>query len=234
VSGGQPLVRFGNPELQVELEHARASQEEVETRIRIARANAVANLKPLFDQLHTATNRVAKLLRDQAALTITARHDGLWVAPDIKDYVGRWIPRGMVLGLLVNPASFQFTAVVKQEYSQRLFGRGLKGAEVRLYGEVGDVIDGQRCEIVPGGQRILPTPALGWHGGGPVPVLPNDRDGTKTAEPFFEVLVRLPSNASAHLLHGRTGRIRFDQPAEPLLPRWIRSLRQLLQKRYQL
>jgi hypothetical protein len=36
------------------------------------------------------------------------------------------------------------------------------------------------------------------------------------------------------LLDGRSGEIRFDLPAEPLLPRWTRQLRQLLQKRYQI
>jgi hypothetical protein len=36
------------------------------------------------------------------------------------------------------------------------------------------------------------------------------------------------------LIHGRSGRIRFDLEPEPLLPRWLRRLWQLLQKRYQL
>jgi hypothetical protein len=35
-------------------------------------------------------------------------------------------------------------------------------------------------------------------------------------------------------MDGRIGEIRFDLPSEPLLPRWMRSLRQLLQKRYQI
>jgi hypothetical protein len=36
------------------------------------------------------------------------------------------------------------------------------------------------------------------------------------------------------LLHGRSGKIRFDLDPEPLLPRWLRRLYQLLQKRYQI
>lgn len=234
VAAGQPLLRLDSTELVLELSHARASKAEIEARIRAARANASYNLKPLFEALETATNRIAKLLKDEAALTLCARHDGLWVAPEVKDYSGRWIPRGTPLGLLVNPAAFQFTSTVKQADAERLFGRDLRGAEVRLYGEVGKTIYSRRWEIVPGGQEVLPSPALGWQGGGEVPVVPNDPSGTRSAEPFFEVRVEIPANAAPVLFHGRSGKLRFEKDPEPLLPRWIRSLRQLLQTRYQI
>jgi hypothetical protein len=44
----------------------------------------------------------------------------------------------------------------------------------------------------------------------------------------------LDSPNGVALLDGRSGRISFKLQAEPLLPRWIRSLWQLLQKRYQI
>jgi putative peptide zinc metalloprotease protein len=234
VSAGQPLLRLRSVELEAELKHALASQEEIESRIRNARAKSTPNLKPLNELLVAATDRVIKVRRDLTALTITARHDGLWVAPETKDYLGRWIPRGTRLGLLINPKSYQFTSAVKQEDAERLFGRELRAAEVRLYGEVGKVIKAGRWKVVPGGQWVLPTPALGWHGGGEIAVRQDDASGTKTTEPFFEVHVEVPSEVPAHLLHGRSGKVRFTQNPEPLLPRWIRSLRQLIQKRYQL
>lgn len=234
VRAGQPLVRLHSAELEVELRSARSSQVEIETRLRAALAHALPNIKPLREQLDTATNRVAKLLADQAALTIAARHDGLWVAPGVKDFIGRWIPRGTSLGLLVNPSAFQFSATVKQEDAERLFARGFERAEVRLYGQGGEVITAGACRIVPGGQQQLPSPALGWRGGGEMPVAQDDPSGLRSAEPFFEVRADLPLNARPQLLHGRSGKIRFEQQWEPLLPRWIRSLRQLLQKRYQI
>jgi hypothetical protein len=58
--------------------------------------------------------------------------------------------------------------------------------------------------------------------------------GNKSAEPFFEVVGRLDPNRDVALLDGRSGRISFQLPAEPLLPRWVRSLWQLLQKRYEI
>ena len=85
---------------------------------------------------------------------------------------------------------------------------------------------------------MIPSPALGWHGGGEIAVAQDDPQGTKAAEPFFEVRAEVSSAAataaSLATLHGRSGKIRFDRKWEPVLPRCVRSLRQLLQKRYQL
>jgi len=234
VRADQPLVRLHNAELELELAQARAAQVEIETRLRSALARETADLKPLLSQLESATNRVAKLMADTSASIVRARHDGLWIAPDLNDSVGRWLPRGTPMGLLVNPSGFQFTATVKQEEAGALFARKLSGAEVRLYGQVGHVLKSPRWEVVPGGQRVLPSPALGWHAGGEMPVAPDDPHGVKAAEPFFEVRAELGLDGKLAFLHGRSGKIRFDQEWEPLLPRWIRSLRQLLQKRYQL
>lgn len=232
VTAGQPLLRLQSRELQLELTQARASKVETEARLRAALALEIADLKPLLGQFAAATNRLNKLLADEAALTIRARHAGLWVAPELKDSLNRWLPRGTSLGLLVNAASFQFTATVKQEEADALFARHLTGAEVRLYGQGHRVISVQRWEVLPGGQQVLPSPALGWHAGGEIPTAADDPHGVKSTEPFFEVRADLPDDDRVALLHGRAGKIRFDQAWEPLLPRWIRGLRQLLQKRY--
>ena len=140
--------------------------------------------------------------------------------------------RGTRLGLLANPAAFEFTALVKQEDGDALFARNISGAEVRLYGEVGHVVPIGKLRVIPGEQQTLPSTALGWMGGGEVPVAPDDPQ--KAAEPFFEVHAEIKPDHEAAILHGRSGKIRFDLEPEPLLPRWIRRLRQLLQKRYQL
>ena len=58
--------------------------------------------------------------------------------------------------------------------------------------------------------------------------------GNKSAEPFFEVLAALDAPGAVALLDGRSGKISFKLEPEPLLPRWTRSLSQLLQKRYQI
>ena len=234
VARGQGLLRLGNYELELELANTRARHEEIQARLRLAMKEDTASLKPLRSRLASVAGRLQKLEKDKADLIIKARHAGVWIAPTISDYVGRWLPRGAVLGLLVNPAAFEFAATVNQEDVDSLFARKMSSAEVRLHGEAGKTIAVGHWKVIPGGQRTLPSPALGWKGGGEVPIAADDPHGTKAAEPFFQVLATLPSGGEVALLDGRSGKIRFDLQPEPLLPRWIRSLRQLLQKRYQI
>ena len=107
---------------------------------------------------------------------------------------------------------------------------------IRLYGQSEQQIDVrvQEIQVIPAGQSILPSAALGWLGGGEMPVAQNDPEGRKASEPFFEVRARVQEPETVRFLHGRSGKIRFKMEPAPLLEQWIRRLRQLLQKRYQL
>jgi putative peptide zinc metalloprotease protein len=234
VRAGQPLVRLQNRELELQLANTRAKRVELEARLLKATSGEIASVKPLQAQLAACEQELRKYQADAAALEIRARHDGVWVAPGIETLRGRWIVRGNHLGVLVNPAAFEFLAIVQQEDGDALFARRLPGAEVRINGQVAPVIAVQGLKVIPGEQRVLPSAALGWLAGGEVAVAADDPRGQRAAEPFFEVHAIVQAPAEIALLDGRSGKIRFDLAAEPLLPRWTRSLMQLLQKRYQL
>jgi putative peptide zinc metalloprotease protein len=234
VKKDQPLIRLANRELELELAGTIARAQEIQARILKAMSQEAANLKPLRDLLDSTQVRIEKLQHDADCLTIRARHDGIWVAPGIEDFIGRWLPRGSHVGTVINPDSFDFEATVREEDVDALFTPSISGAEVRLRGQAAQRIRIERWKVIPGEQQTLPSAALGWLGGGDVAVAPDDPQGRKAAEPFFKVLAKLPPQSTAALLDGRSGRIRFNLGSEPLLPRWIRRTWQMLQKRYQL
>jgi putative peptide zinc metalloprotease protein len=89
-----------------------------------------------------------------------------------------------------------------------------------------------KWDVVAGGKQTLPSAALGWAAGGAVPVSSDEPERAK--EPFFEIHAALLDNRAVAELHGRSGNIRFALEPEPLLPRWLRRLWQMLQKRYQI
>jgi putative peptide zinc metalloprotease protein len=234
VNRGQPLARLSNPELDLDLAQARAKHDEIQARLRHALQEATSNLKPLQSLLDSASLRLRRLEQDKAALTLRARQTGIWVSPRANEFVGRWVPKGTGLGLLIDPSSFQFLAPVAQEDGDSLFARAISRAEVRLLGQSETVLAVEQFSVIPAERQNLPSPALGWAAGGEVPVTSNDPEGQQAIEPFFEVRADLKPGFDATLLHGRSGKIRFDLPPEPLLPKWMRRLRQLLQRRYQL
>jgi len=234
VKRGQPLLRLQNHELEQQLVAARARLEEVDARLLKSMKDGSADVKPLSQLRESASAQLEKLSRDNENLVVKARQDGAWVAPGIEDYVGRWMPRGSDLGLLVNPASFEFAATVMQDDVDAVLAQKTKRADVRLYGDVATKLAVQDWRVIPGGQRMLPSAALGWRGGGEIPVATEDNQPNRAAEPFFEVVGKFGASPDVALLDGRTGKIRFQLEAEPLLPRWFRRLWQLFQKRYQI
>ena len=236
VKKGQPLLQMSNPELDLMLANTRAHLDEINTRLRQAMNTNSAGIQPLMSLHDSVAAELAKYTQDSQNLTVRALHDGVWMAPDIDEDVGRWLPRGTELGLLANPAGFDFAATVTEDDARDLFARKIYNASVRLWGSADTKLPVAAWRVIPGGQNNLPSPALGWAGGGDVPIsTENDQgQGTTSAEPFFEVIGKLDPQSNAGLFDGRSGKISFKLQAEPLLPRWIRSLWQLLQKRYQI
>jgi putative peptide zinc metalloprotease protein len=232
VSKGQPLIEMTNPELALDLDAAAARHQEAEFRLRQALSRTNADLMPLRAKLESNARQLLKLKADQELLTIRARHDGDWVAPRVQELVGRRITRGTPLGLVVNPGDFEFVATVPQTDADAAFARHPRNGEVRLHGQVGEVMFVSKWDVVAGGKQTLPSAALGWAAGGAVPVSSDEPERAK--EPFFEIHAALLDNRAVAELHGRSGNIRFALEPEPLLPRWLRRLWQMLQKRYQI
>jgi putative peptide zinc metalloprotease protein len=233
VKAGQPLIQLRNPELDSDIASSSARLDEINARLLNAMRTNSADLAPLTELRDSVIGQLKKLSADKANLVVRAPHDGIWVAPGIDEYVGRRIIRGSDLGLLVNPAAFEFIAGVRQEDVEALFGRARTNATVRLNGDAGTTVSVNAWRVIPGEQKMLPSAALGWKGGGDIPVEADDNSGNRTVEPFFEVVGKLDSSAGVPLFDGRSGKIRFALPAEPLLSRWVRDVWQLLQKRYQ-
>ena len=230
----QPLAALTNPESELALAAAKASLEEVDSRILSARSREIANLKPLLSRRTSALKEIERLEADASGLIVRARHDGIWIARGIESFIGRHLVKGSAMGLLINPIAFEFAATVAQDDVKNLFQRNIEQAEIRLYGQVAESLLVKDFRVIPAEQHQLPTPALGWSSGGEVQTEAGDPEGSRTVEPYFMVIGSVSPKAGIQLLHGRTGKIRIATGTEALLPRWYRQFRQLIQKRYQL
>jgi putative peptide zinc metalloprotease protein len=234
VRAGEVLYRMSDPELRHRLMLADAEVREVGARYRRALLSASSDLETLTAYLASVEERRSQLRQQQADLEVKAPIDGTWVAPDIAERNGQWIPRGKPTGHVVDGSAFNFSAVVPQSEVSRLFSGQVRDSMVRLRGQGGRDIPVAGLRYIPADREQLPSAALGWFSGGDIAVVGGDSTGRTAAEPFFEVIADVEAPSGARFFHGASGSIRFSLPAEPLLPRWARSFRQLLQKRYQL
>ena len=232
VTAGQPLFSVENETLEMDLRSSIARLKEYEARYlntlndeSVDRAAIERELKMLNDQVNFYKTRL-KLL------TVCAPHSGIWVAPQLNEYPGMWSDRGNPIGYVINDESFYFSSTVLQKDASRVFGDTIPPANVRLIGESEYAIPVLDQRVIEAEQSQLPSVALGFYGGGDIAV--SSKDAMQASEPFFEVRSDMAKLAEVTELHGRTGRIRFKLPSEPLLRQWYRSFRQLLQDRYQI
>jgi putative peptide zinc metalloprotease protein len=234
VAAGDLLLTLRNPELNFQIAAGEAEREATLALERKVLREAPARIETVRRRLESIDRRLAELREDRETLAFRSRQAGTWISPRAQDYPGLWVPRGTAVGEIVDDRSFEFHAVVSQSTARELFGDEIRRAEIRFPGEAEEVMSVATWRVVPGRQDMLPSPALGWAGGGPIPVATDDGRGLRTAEPFFLVVAKVTPNSSIAMLHDRTGVIRFSLPPEPLLWQWFRELRQLVQQRYQI
>ena len=232
VKRGEALLQMRDRDLELELAGAHAQIAESEALELRALREQTADLMPIRSRLEAIKQRVEQIEGRKAALTVRAKHDGQWVAPEVDHISGAWLSRGTPLGQVINAKAFYFSAIVSEEDASRLFTPEIRLAQVRLRGQAGITLPVTGQKIIPAEHEVLPSPALGWHGGGEVAVQLTDPSGVRTAEPFFEVRATVQPTGGAAILHGRSGKIRFKLAPEPLLHQWARKLRQLMQKQY--
>ncbi len=228
------LMRLENEELTAALDQAASQLAEIDARLSLARVQDPAALEALEKRAIAARQRHAELEADERRLTVSAGMAGVWSFLPPGSLTNYWMPRGSSLGLIIQPDSWRFVAAVRQADADFLFGHDLSHVEVRLAGQAGAIMESTEWQVVPGGRLTLPSVVLGTRGGGEIAVQPDDPRGRQAVEPFYLVRLSLPADAAASLRHGQPGQVRFRTGWEPLLPRWIRRLRQFLQERYRL
>jgi putative peptide zinc metalloprotease protein len=166
-------------------------------------------------------------------LLLRSPRDGFWASPELETLRASLLVRGTELGMVVQPDKFRFAAVVSQNDASSLVRHPSElQASVRLHGQAGTAIRATQVRLIPAQQDKLPTPALGWRGGGAIEVKGDDPSGTRSAEPFYLVLADL--EPAPGLYHHRTGEIRVDLPWRPLAWQWYTQILQMLQKRYRI
>jgi putative peptide zinc metalloprotease protein len=200
----------------------------------LAMSRETADLEAVRKRLETIDSRQKDLEAQKQNLLVRARRSGLWIAPKESELVGKWIPKGSLVGEIVGEKGFRFSSVVSQNDAANLFVDTIQYAQVRIFGHAGEDIEVKKYGIVPFQHDKLPSAALGWFGGGEVAVSMSDDTGLKTSEPFFLIFAEVVPDDAVMFFHGRSGKIRFSMEKEALLVQWGRSFRQLLQRRYRI
>lgn len=234
VTKGTPLIKMQNRTVEKELKVLAAQWEETLNQESKSRFYNIADMPPIMERKKALENKKQQLEKKSQSLIIKASQNGRWVSPNINEIRDTWIERGTSIGFIMDEADLQFTAVISQEDASRLFMSEASSIEVKLNGQGTKTLQVKNFEVIPHEQNVLPSPALGWHGGGEIAVSQQPNHQNESKDPFFRIKANLRLEDGDFALHGQSGLIRIQIGSTPLLWQWERQLRQLLQNRFQL
>jgi putative peptide zinc metalloprotease protein len=230
VRRGTALLQMEDPMLAAELEVARAKVMEMQARYSVEQFTNPVEAEVIRPQLEHEQRALEKIIERYARLTIYSRIDGVVTVANAPDMTGQYFKQGELLGYMLDRQRLVARVAILQE-NIGLVRRGLKNAELRFADAVPTTYKVKLLREVPSGLEELPTAALGSHGGGSVPIDPNDTKGLKTLERVFYVDLSLPPEAIPSAFGGRVF-VRFEHAGEPLLSQWHRRLRQLFLSKF--
>jgi len=234
VGAGAALATLDFDEPVAAIAEVGAQRRRAEARRRLALRDDPAAAAALAEQISALEQRRARLEREVASFDVRAPEDGVWAAPELTREPGRWVDRGEKLGVLADPGSVIVRAAAAQTIAAILLEEARAEAEMRVRGRPAMLIRAtvSRDEILPAGQRRLPSAALGYAAGGLTPIDRSAQDPTMASERFFEARVR--PEAGSGLMPGQRVIVRFRLDDRPLAAQWWRWLRQTVQSRLDL
>ena len=237
VRRGEVIAVFANYELTLDIKALKAGLAQAQVLKQKAIHNAMADLKPLLEREKALNEQLSVLERRQKDLTVVAPASGIFVAPELDSFQGRWMKRQTQIGSLITEGDYRFYAIVSQEKAFDLFREKNFHNQVKLYGYPEENLQLDQIIVIPYQREELPSAALGWFGGGDISVSSAEKSGKKVTEPYFEISGRIvvPKDwTKPYLMHGRSGVLRLVLPPEPLAVQGYRAVKQTIQKRYKI
>lgn len=225
VAPGTPVLLLDDPQLDAELEVARAKVAEAAARYQVVEFTEPVQADLARRQLEHERSALARIEERHARLTVHSQAGGVLTVPGAQDMPGRYVKEGEMLGYTLERRDLVARVAVAQD-NIGLVRTALRRAELRFADDIGRSWPVAVLREVPGGLAELPSAALGQHGGGTIAVDPSDNKGVKTLERVFYIDLALPAEAIPSAFGGRVF-VRFAHAPEPLLAQWYRRLRQL-------
>lgn len=250
VSAGTAIATARSRELEAQRADFLAEREQIVARKRKAFALEVGGggrgASDAYDQQIKATDEQIATVDEQIAhLTLRAPIAGSLVAPDLESRHFAYLARGVKVGLVAGLDRPLIRAFVANDDAGPLAREAHRQVEIRVRGRPDILLTGRLGPPYPAGSTKLPSAALGYAVGGDLATSPEDREGTRTTENFFEVridqlkLISAPADVASKLdarvplLPGQTVIIRFDFQSKPIIVQAWTKVLQLFQRKLQ-
>ncbi len=261
VEKGEVILIAVDPQLRSLYEERQAMLRQLQLALRGALAEGPVHHQAERAKIKAVQEELADLRSRLGKLKLTSPQDGVLVSGPMHQLVGQYLPRGQVVGRVVDMDQLRVTTLVDQSQNDTLFNEDNQIEEVihlRAIGQLDRVVESRLIKKFPSGRMDLPHPALGYAGGGEIATRPDDEQGRMMMQPHFELWLTLPdwvpaggTRSPLTAMAGFFGEETEDITSEPLitypgqrvyvrftlerrrpyLAQWIHRLRQIFRDR---
>lgn len=251
VKANDPIVTLENQDLVLKKHGLEAQAAEFAIQYRQGlNEDQPAAAQIAAERIAVVRDNIAEVQRRLDGLIVRAPFDGRIVSADPEQRLGAYIKRGDQLCEIVDPEHLRVAATMDQRQSGWLFASAnhsdspppWTAAQVRLVSDVNTVFDTTSVRTIAAGQKVLPSAAIGYSGGGAVEIDSQDKSGRVAKRPVFKLYLDLNPQAvesgreggASMLTPGERVRVRFSLQHKPLLAQWIDRLQKEIQGRVKL
>jgi len=247
---GEPIVTLENEELVQRRRGLEAQLREFAVQYRQGLSDGQPAISQVaFERMKIAEENINELDARLASLIVRAPQDGRVVSADPEQRFGSFVKRGEQLCEIVDCDHIRIAATLDQRQSGWLFPSSSPDqpepvqrftiAQIRPISDVDTILTGVDVRPIEAGQKVLPSSALSYAGGGSVETDPKDQSGRVAKRPVFMVYMdaQPPDDGTpvaSILTPGERVRVRFKLAPRPLLAQWIDRLRKEIQGRVKL
>jgi putative peptide zinc metalloprotease protein len=248
VRKGDLLVNATNPELQSKKDELVAERQRLVIRRNMAFTEDVGKAQLVAGQVKSLDEQIDSINEQISDLELKSPLDGVLVAPELETMRHGYLKRGDRIGLVASLDNLIIRAAAANELGGPLETEIDRRVEIRVEGRPEILLTGHIAGKVPAGSNQLPSAALGYQMGGQFNTAPDDRQGTKTTENFFEVRIdhitledapdeimqKYKQTHRLPILPGQRVVVRFDLKQKPLAQQAWTSILQLFQRKFQM
>lgn len=230
VKNGETIIELNDPLLTAEKEVLNYRKKEFQAKLKKAWIENRVQTQILREQIKVLDAELEEINERISEQLIQSPRDGFFIIPQAEDIAGRFFRKGDLIGYIVDYPLTKIRTVITQD-DIGLVRKNTKDVEIRMAENIKSIYKANIIREVPAATDRLPSPVLGFAGGGKIPVDPSDKEGLIAYEPVFQMELQFPLQADAQYL-GERVYVRFIHEDEPLAFQWARLLRQLFLRQF--
>jgi putative peptide zinc metalloprotease protein len=212
------------------LKEQSALVDEMKARYAVERAQSPGRAHALASQLDAEKEQLIQIEQRVKSLLLKSPLDGIFNLSHARDLSDLLVARGDVIAYVTPPAGNTVRVAVSQSATEKV-RHNTRRVELLQPGNAHNIYKGYLLREIPQVDSNLPHRRLGAMGGGDIAVDSREQSGLVTMEPVYQFDIGLKDTELPGYFGDRIY-VRFIHPAEPVVNRWYRSIRQLLLARW--